>query len=87
MISDNIIKILEDNGVKKETIWKVRDFMNERAVIVWNIEDVEMVARENNVECSKDQAVSILHQLENSHDAERGVCWGDIEFLLQELNN
>ena len=55
------------------------------AVAIWCEEDVLGCAKERGMKITREQAQSILDQMESNHDAEIGITWDTIYSALDEL--
>lgn len=49
--------------------------------IIWHIDDVLSLRPD----LTRAEARAVLRRVEDSHDAARGICWGDIEDTADEL--
>lgn len=54
-------------------------------VIVWTKYDVRMIANDEGIKVSDDEAEEILQHLQRSHDAEHGITWEDIRFYVNNI--
>lgn len=53
--------------------------------IVWSVEDVYQQAENIEIPITLEQAREVLLRVEDSHDSERGISWGDIEYHLENV--
>lgn len=53
--------------------------------IIWRVEDVYQQAENIEVPITLEQAREVLLRVEDSHDSDRGISWGDIEYHLENV--
>ena len=55
--------------------------------IIWGLEDVKSLAKDNHINITDQQALEILHKIEKQHDATIGVNWEVISCHLSMLGD
>jgi len=79
---DNFIEAIADFR-DKEHAQIFLEKMNPNSIeISWNIEDVKLVAEQEDKEITDEECRGILERLKHNHDAEFGITW---EHIRQEL--
>lgn len=55
------------------------------AIVIWCEDDVLERAKELDIECSREQAQSILNQIDHRQSCEQGITWDTIDYYLYEI--
>jgi hypothetical protein len=53
--------------------------------IIWSVEDVQGVAKEEDTVLSTEQCENILQTMEHHHDCEYGITWETIKSQVEEF--
>lgn len=53
--------------------------------IVWSVEDIFERARQENIKITEKQALEILENVENNHDANIGINWEVLDFHIEDI--
>jgi hypothetical protein len=69
-ISDNICVLLKESEIKEATV-KTIQLADDEIAIIWSAEDVLSIRED----LTPEQALEVLEQAENSHDAGIGINW------------
>lgn len=56
------------------------------AVAIWSEQDVFERARENGLKVTREQAQEVIDQMDRHQDAEIGLTWTTIDYLLDDMN-
>ena len=54
--------------------------------VTWGVEDVQSQAKEEDIEVSVKEAISILKNIKREHDAEFGINWAEIRSKIYDLD-
>ena len=52
----------------------------------WYLEDVAQVCEQMDVTLTEDQMEDVLHDIANGFDANHGICWQTIEYVIHQNN-
>src|ERR1044071_5674342 len=58
-------------------------FWSDKIAIVWDVEDVHRAANETEVALTSQEAVCVLKELHEHHNAQLGLRWEDITSLIE----
>jgi len=80
---DEILKMAQLADQHVEHTKKMEKSIN----IIWNIEDVLEQAKQSNINLTEEQALEILEDVENSHDANIGINWDVLDCYIDNVAN
>jgi hypothetical protein len=70
---------------EKEAFEAIEEYWEDKIAIVWQIDDVQCIAKDMDIHIADDQAIEVLQTLQKNHDAEYGICWETIRYHVQDL--
>lgn len=75
-----------DNCCNVTIDFEIVELQNDTSIsIVWCVEDVIGQAKNDNIECSEDEAKVILKEMEDRHDYNHGITWETVSYHLDNL--
>lgn len=83
--SFNDSKFGEYDCIVKYLIYKYGEKQERTISIVWSIEDVYERAEHCQVELTEKEALEVLSNLKNKHDAEIGINWDVIDSMISYI--
>jgi hypothetical protein len=75
------ISSAEEDAIKAA----MREYWKDKIAIVWSVADAHRVAGWKNLTLIDEEAIQVLQQCLDNHDAEHGISWDDIDFAILEL--
>lgn len=82
-MAKSVSRNLKLDGDQRKKVKKVLErYWEDKMAVVWTAGDVMGIAKDNNRRISRDDAIEVLGDALNSHDACVGITW---EVLRQKL--
>jgi len=73
--------VLKDKEKAKHTLER---YWSDKIAVVWELEDVFRAANEREVALTKKEAIKLLQELLEHHNAQYGLKWEDITNCIQD---
>ena len=71
----------EDIGLIQKAL---KEYWQDKIAVVWTVEDIEEIAIDDGLKISQKQAVEVLEQILDKHDATVGINWDTIRYALDK---
>jgi hypothetical protein len=75
-------RLIPDKDLIEEAI---RRYWENTCVISWNTDDVHAAANGMEMVLTQEAAISILNEVQRTHDCELGITWMNFEALIPDL--
>ena len=73
------------NKTEEECIEALNEYWKDQIFISWCKDDILKQAKQNNVELTDKEIISVLQLMINNHDATVGVNWDVIDCCIHEI--
>jgi hypothetical protein len=62
----------------------LKHYWRDKIALVWETEDVHRAANERETVLTEDEAVKVLQEVLDNHDAQSGVCWQTLTDTIED---